>query len=93
MRLILCLMKEQGDFITYRNVKASTVAEDAELMIWLVFLQIPHRSAVQITKLFLGKPSLLLQNGLGNIELIKVVGKQRDCRNYRPRATMLGPEG
>lgn len=39
------LMEEQGDFITYRNVKASTVAEDAGTCdLAVIFCKIhPHK--------------------------------------------------
>ena len=45
------LMEEQGDFITYRNVKASTVAEDAGTCdLAVIFVKSLTSSAVQSNK-------------------------------------------
>ncbi|HOA42454.1 MAG TPA: ketopantoate reductase family protein [Bacillota bacterium] len=91
------LMEEQGDFITYRNVKASTVAEDAgtcDLAVIFVKSTLTS-SAVQSNKAVFGPETiaLTLQNGLGNIELIKeVVGESNVIAGTTAHgATMLGP--
>ncbi|NLT48490.1 MAG: 2-dehydropantoate 2-reductase [Clostridiales bacterium] len=91
------LMEEQGDLVAYTNVKAGSSAEDAgPCDLAVIFVKSTLTSAaVKSNKAVLGPETiaLTLQNGLGNIELIReVVGESNVIAGTTAHgATMLGP--
>lgn len=91
------MMEEQGNFINYDRVKASSDAENVgPCDLAIVFVKSTLTSlAVKSNKAVFGPDTmaLTLQNGLGNIDLIReVVGNDRVIAGTTAHgATMLGP--
>ncbi len=91
------LMEEQGSFVAYRNVRAGSIAEDVgPCDLAVIFVKSTLTSAaVKSNKAVFGPETiaLTLQNGLGNIELIKeVIGDNNVIAGTTAHgATMLGP--
>lgn len=91
------IMEEQGQFITYDKVKASTRAEDiGPCDLAIVFVKSTLTSqAVKSNKAVFGPETiaLTLQNGLGNIELItEAIGEKGIIAGTTAHgATMLEP--
>ncbi len=91
------LMEEEGNFITYSNVKACSTAEAVgPCDLAVIFVKSTLTGiAVKNNKAVFGSETiaLTLQNGLGNIELIKeVIGDSNVIAGTTAHgATMLGP--
>lgn len=91
------LMEEQGDFITYDKVKATTQAKQVGICdLAIVFVKSTLTSDAVKSNLEVFGPdtiALTLQNGLGNIDLISAeIGENNVIAGTTAHgATMLGP--